>query len=209
MTADPKLDVLVVEDNSSYRAALASLIGSTTDMQCTTCPNAEEALRILEQRSFPVVVMDIDLPGLNGIQCTRVIREQWPATQVMMCTVFEDDDKIFRALEAGATGYVVKQAPIEELLDAIRQVHTGGSPMSAGIARKVVSTFHRHAPRAQEPLTQREQEVLGLIAEGLTVKEIADRTHVSSNTVRTHIRHIYEKLHVRSRVEAVNKLRQR
>ena len=107
---------------------------------------------------------------------------------------------------AGATGYVVKHAPIGELLDAIRQVHLGGSPMSAGIARKVVNTFHQPS-MAQEGLTQREQEVLSLIAEGLTVKEIADRTHVSNNTVRTHIRHIYEKLHVRSRVEAVNRLR--
>jgi DNA-binding NarL/FixJ family response regulator len=150
--------------------------------------------------------MDIDLPGMDGIQCTRLIKERWPAVQVMMCTVFEDDGKIFQALKAGATGYVVKQAPISELLDAIRQVHTGGSPMSASIARRVVSTFHQPAP-AQEGLTQREKEMLELIAEGLSVKEISERTSVSSSTVRTHIRHIYEKLQVRSRVEAVNKMR--
>jgi DNA-binding NarL/FixJ family response regulator len=196
----------LVEDNTSYREGLAMLVNTTPGMQALACANAEEALVQLTKAIWDVVVMDIDLPGMNGIQCTRVIKERWPAVQVLMCTVFEDDEKIFRALKAGATGYVVKQAPLGELLEAIGQVHHGGSPMSAGIARKVVGTFHQPTI-AQEALTQREQEVLQLIAEGLTVKEIADRAHVSNSTVRTHIRHIYEKLHVRSRVEAVNKLR--
>ena len=200
------LNVLLVEDNASFRQGLSMLIGTTTGMQCTACANATDALETLEQGTWHVVVMDIDLPGMDGIQCTRLIKERWPAVQVMMCTVFEDDGKIFQALKAGATGYVVKQAPISELLDAIRQVHTGGSPMSASIARRVVSTFHQPAP-AQEGLTQREKEMLELIAEGLSVQEISERTSVSSSTVRTHIRHIYEKLQVRSRVEAVNKMR--
>lgn len=200
------LNVLVVEDNASFRQNLCDLLGSTPDMRCTGCSTAMEALDLLEQGSWQVVVMDIDLPGMNGIQCTRLIKDRWPGVQVLMCTVFEDDDKIFRALKAGATGYVLKQAPIGELLDAVRQVHEGGSPMSAGIARKVVRTFHQPAP-VNEPLTQREHEILSFIAEGLSVKEIADRACVSTNTVRTHIRHIYDKLHVRSRVEAVNKIR--
>jgi DNA-binding NarL/FixJ family response regulator len=206
MTENEPLKVLLVEDNTSFRSALSKLIGKTADMHCTACRSAPEALMELEKGEQHVVVMDIDLPGMNGIQCTQQIKERWPQIQVLMCTVFEDDDKILSALKAGATGYVVKQAPIGELLEAIRDVHAGGSPMSAGIARKVVGTFHQ--PAAQHTtLTHREQEVLELIAEGLTVKEIADRASVSNNTVRTHIRHIYEKLQVRSRVEAVNKMR--
>jgi len=205
-TQSELLQVLLVEDNASFRSALTKLIGTTADMRCTACSSAQEGLDELERGTWHVVVMDIDLPGMNGIQCTRIVKERWPHVQVLMCTVFEDDDKILSALKAGATGYVVKQAPIGELLEAIRDVHAGGSPMSAGIARKVVGTFHQ--PAAQPTtLTHREQEVLELIAEGLTVKEIADRANVSNNTVRTHIRHIYEKLHVRSRVEAVNKMR--
>lgn len=206
MAQSGPLHVLLVEDNQSFRNALAKLIGTTADMVCTACSSAQEGLILLEQGTWHVVVMDIDLPGMNGIQCTRLVKEQWPHVQVLMCTVFEDDEKIFSALKAGATGYVVKQAPIGELLDAIRDVHAGGSPMSAGIARKVVGTFHQPAAQPNS-LTHREQEVLDLIAEGLTVKEIADRASVSNNTVRTHIRHIYEKLQVRSRVEAVNKMR--
>lgn len=198
--------VLLVEDNASFREGLALLIGTTPGMGVRACANAEEALVQMAKEPWDVVVMDIDLPGMNGIQCTRTIKDRWPGVQVLMCTVFEDDEKIFQALKAGATGYVVKQAPLGELLEAIGQVHNGGSPMSAGIARKVVGTFHQPMV-AQESLTQREQEMLQLIAEGLTVKEIADRAHVSNSTVRTHIRHIYEKLHVRSRVEAVNKMR--
>jgi DNA-binding NarL/FixJ family response regulator len=205
-TRTEAIRVLLVEDNASYREGLALLVNTTPGMKALACANAELALTELEKGAWDVVVMDIDLPGMNGIQCTRVIKERWPAVQVLMCTVFEDDEKIFQALKAGATGYVVKQAPLGELLEAIGQVHHGGSPMSAGIARKVVGTFHQPV-LAQEGLTHREQEVLQLIAEGLTVKEIADRAHVSNSTVRTHIRHIYEKLQVRSRVEAVNKLR--
>lgn len=206
MDTNEQLNVLLVEDNASFRNALAKLIATAPDMHCTACSSAQEGLQRLEKGVWHVVVMDIDLPGMNGIQCTRSIKERWPHLQVLMCTVFEDDDKIFSALKAGATGYVIKQAPIGELLDAIRQVHAGGSPMSAGIARKVVGTFHQ--PTSQPTLlTPREQEVLDLIAEGLTVKEIAERAGVSNNTVRTHIRNIYEKLQVRSRVEALNKVR--
>lgn len=206
MIMNEPLQVLLVEDNASYRNALAKLIGTTEDMSCISCGSCMEAFRQLENGNWQVVVMDIDLPGMNGIQGTQLIKERWPQVQVLMCTVFEDDDKIFSALKAGATGYVVKQAPIEELLEAIRNVHAGGSPMSAGIARKVVGTFHQPTPQ-HSALTNREQEILELIAEGLTVKEISERASVSNNTVRTHIRHIYEKLQVRSRVEAVNKMR--
>jgi DNA-binding NarL/FixJ family response regulator len=208
MGTSTPLNILLVEDNASFRRALSTLIDRTDDMRCTACGTCDEGLEQLENGSWDVVVMDIDLPGMNGIECTQLVKERWPQVQVLMCTVFEDDEKIFSALKAGATGYVVKHAPIEELLDAILQVHLGGSPMSAGIARKVVGTFHQPSSSSgTDPLSRREQEMLELIAEGLTAKEIAERTYVSINTVRTHIRHIYEKLQVRSRVEAVNKLR--
>ena len=200
------ISVLLVEDNASYRESLLMLVGSTPGMRCRAVADGTAALALIRDEEPDVVVMDIDLPGANGIELTRVIKAVHAKVQVLMCTVFEDDDKIFRALKAGATGYVVKRAPIRELLEAIEQVHAGGSPMSATIARKVVSTFHRNN-LAHEGLTQREQEVLDLIAEGLSVKEIAARTQVSGSTVRTHIRHIYEKLQVRSRVEALNKVR--
>jgi DNA-binding NarL/FixJ family response regulator len=206
MPMDTPIAVLLVEDHASYRQGLAMLVGSALNMRCVECASGEEALRLLEEEHIDVAVMDIDLPGMDGITCTRTLKERHTKVEVLMCTVFEDEERIFEALKAGANGYVVKQAPIRELLDAIEQVHMGGSPMSAGIARKVVSTFHR-ASKVQDELTPREVEILNLIAEGLSVKEIADRACVSNSTVRTHIRHIYEKLQVRSRVEAVNRMR--
>jgi DNA-binding NarL/FixJ family response regulator len=198
--------VLLVEDHETYRESLQLLVGSTPGMRCRAAGNAGEALALIADERPDVVVMDIDLPGTNGIDLTRAIKAAYPRVQVLMCTVFEDEEKIFKALKAGATGYIVKRAPIRELLEAIEQVHAGGSPMSAGIARKVVSTFHQPS-LSQEGLTTREQEVLERVAEGLSVKEIADRMQVSHSTVRTHIRHIYEKLQVHSRVEAVNRMR--
>lgn len=202
----PVLSVLHVEDNASFRQGLAMLLNSTKGMVCRSACDGAAALRMVEEEVPDVVVMDIDLPGMSGIELTRHLKAMHPTLQVLMCTVFEDDDKIFQALKAGATGYIVKQAPIRELLDAIEQVCAGGSPMSPGIARRVVSTFHQ-ATLAGACLTAREQAVIELIAEGLIVKEIGDRLGLSNSTVRTHIRHIYEKLQVHSRVEAVNKVR--
>ena len=201
------ISVVFVEDHDEYRHSLETLLNSSGEFVCTSFANAEDALKDIAIHQPEVVVMDINLPGMNGISCTRAIKERWPEVQVMMCTVYEDDDKIFDALKAGATGYVLKRAPIEELFDGIKQVLAGGSPMSAGIARKVVGSFQTVSLPQGEKLSERERQVIDLLADGLRMKEIADKLNLSVNTVRTHARHIYEKLHVQSRVEALNKAR--
>jgi DNA-binding NarL/FixJ family response regulator len=156
-----------------------------------------------------MVLMDINLPGMSGIECSRHIKEKHPKVLIMMCTVYEDDEKIFSALKAGASGYILKRASIEEIFDSIKLLLAGGSPMSATIARKVVESFmeKNSAPLDGEQLSERENEILDQLAMGLRIKEIADKLNISINTVRTHIRHIYEKLQVQTRVEALNKAR--
>ena len=151
--------------------------------------------------------MDINLPGINGVECARRLKPQLPATQIIMLTVYQNTEHIFNALAAGATGYMLKQTPPAELLAAIKEVHAGGSPMSSHIARKIVSSFQQVAPTtpASQSLSPREAEVLDLLAKGFLYKEIAEAMKVTYATVHTHIRHIYEKLHVRSRTEAVAK----
>ncbi len=201
------LNTLLIEDHDEYRNSLSTLLNTSGRFHCRTCSDAEQGLTAIAEVRPDVVLMDINLPGMSGIQCTKAIKDRWPEVQVMMCTVYEDDDKIFDALKAGATGYVIKRAPIEELFDAIDQVHAGGSPMSATIARKVVGSFQVRTEVNGEKLSEREMQVLDLLSEGLRMKEIADRLSLSTNTVRTHVRHIYEKLQVQSRTEALNKAR--
>lgn len=201
------IEVVLIEDHDEYRRSLQSLLQTSGEFRCTAFSEAEAALQKIEELKPDVVVMDINLPGMSGIAATRTIRDRWPKVQVMMCTVYEDDDKIFDALKAGATGYLLKRAPIEELFEGIRQVHIGGSPMTAGIARKVVSSFRVQQPADSDKLSERELQVLEHLSAGLRMKEIADRMNLSTNTIRTHVRHIYEKLQVQSRTEALNKMR--
>jgi DNA-binding NarL/FixJ family response regulator len=158
-----------------------------------------------------VVLMDIQLPKMSGVECVGKIKELLPAAQVIMVTVYEDPDTIFRALRAGASGYVLKRAPSESILGAVREVQRGGVPMSAEIARKVISYFHAQAAASKETekLTSREREVLDLVAQGFSNKEIAERIGVSVDAVLWHLKHIYQKLHVHSRSEAILKLRPR
>jgi DNA-binding NarL/FixJ family response regulator len=199
--------VSIVEDNSQVRASLAKLIDSSPGFRCVSkSGSAEEALKEIPALKPQVVLMDINLPGLNGVECTRQLKPQLPGTQIIMLTVYQNTEHIFNALAAGATGYMLKQTPPAELLAAIKDVHAGGSPMSGHIARKIVQSF-QHVPVANdsEKLSPREAEVLGLLAKGFLYKEIAEQMGVSYATVHTHIRHIYEKLHVRSRTEAVAK----
>jgi DNA-binding NarL/FixJ family response regulator len=207
-TSDRKVEVVLIEDHDDYRNSLEFFLNGNGRVNCRSFPDAETALRSLELFVPDLVIMDIHLPGMDGIACTRILRDRFSKLQVLICTVHEDDERIFNALRAGAAGYLLKRAPIDELIEAIRQVLTGGSPMSPAIARRVVSSFRpRKYTDDLNALSEREQEVLELLCEDWSSKEIGEKLFVSANTVRTHIRHIYEKLQVQSRVEAVNKVR--
>ncbi len=200
--------VAIVEDNEKIRDGLATLIDGSEGFLCSaTYGSAESALRQLPSYKPDVVLMDIQLPGMSGIECVEKLRERDPAVQVMMLTVYEDDEKVFKSLVAGATGYILKRTPPAELLEAIRELHEGGSPMSDQIARKVVEAFRELGKSSKdvENLTERELEILAMLARGYQDKEIADKFFLSVKTVRTHLRNIYQKLHVRSRTEAVLK----
>lgn len=200
-----RIDAIVIEDHDQFRNSLEFFLNGTGHVECRSFPDAEAALRYMEHKLPDIVIMDIRLPGMDGIECTRRICGKYPRVQVLICTVHEDDDLIFEALRAGAAGYLLKRSSIEDLLEAIRQVLAGGSPMSPAIARRVVSSFRPKKSDGLNALSEREQEVLDLLSTGMTAKEIGDKLFVSANTVRTHIRHIYEKLQVQTRVDAVNK----
>ena len=207
---DP-IRILVVDDHDDFRSRLCALLDSFEDIQCRAAADVGSSLRAMEASARDVVIMDINLDGAGsphgatGIDLTRTIKDRWPATQVLMCTVYEDDEKIFSALKAGATGYILKRAPLPELIEAVRQVHRGESPMTGSIARKVVSSFGVKPLENGERLSEREQQVLDLLSEGLKAKEIADKLFVSITTVRSHVRSIYEKLQVQNRVEMMRK----
>ena len=201
--------VSIVEDDARVRGTLGRLIDRSPGFCCVSQhPDGESALAELPQHRPAVVLMDINLPGINGVECVRRLKEVLPETQVVMLTVYEDTEVIYHALSAGATGYLLKQTPPEELLAAIQDVQRGGSPMTSHIARKVVASFQQPVavPAADEgKLSPREREVLDYLARGYLYKEIAEAIGISYDTVHTHIRRIYEKLHVRSRTEAVAK----
>jgi DNA-binding NarL/FixJ family response regulator len=205
------ITVAIVEDNSDIRHALEQIIETADGYQLVgSCINGEEALRKLPRMHPKVVLMDIDLGGITGIEVVRQMKTTHPDILFMMCTVYEDDEKIFQALSAGANGYVLKKTAPGKLLDAIRELFEGGSPMSSQIARKVVAAFqNKPVPQSAEEnlevLSKREKEILESLAKGLLYKEIADQLFISQETVRKHVYHIYEKLHVGNRVEAVNK----
>src|SRR5665213_392642 len=198
--------VSIVEDDAGVRSSLVKLINSSPGYRCVSQHStAENALDEIPKLKPDVTLMDINLPGINGVECVRKLKPLLPRTQTIMLTVYQNTEHIFNALAAGATGYLLKQTPPAELLAAIRSVHEGGSPMSSHIARKIVQSFQRPvkvAPEAQQ-LSQREAQVLDLLAKGFLYKEIAETMKLTYATVHTHIRHIYEKLHVRSRTEAV------
>jgi DNA-binding NarL/FixJ family response regulator len=203
------ITVSIVEDDAGVRDGLVRLLGRAKDFRCLGgYPSAEAALRELPAAPPDVVLMDINLPGMNGVECVRKLKVQAPSIQILMLTVYENPEQIFEALTAGATGYLLKQMPPAELLAALREVHRGGAPMSSQIARKVVQSFQIKVPAGQlAELTPREQEILERLAGGDLIKDIADQLGSSFDTVRTHIRRIYEKLHVHSRAQAVAQYR--
>ena len=203
-----RIKVSIVEDNRGTRESLQEILDRVPTLRCVGVhPNGEEALREIPKEQPDVVLMDINLPGMNGIECVARLKEQLPKTQVLMLTTYEESDLIFDSLRKGASGYLLKNMPPSELIQAIEQVQAGGSPMSMQIARKVVNHFQRiRTPQSDmERLTKREQEILALLAKGFLYKEIADQLTISLSTVRAHLHTVYEKLHVQSRTEAVVK----
>jgi DNA-binding NarL/FixJ family response regulator len=199
--------VAIVEDNATLRQYLVEFIGGTPGHRCVcACASAEEALVRIPAAGPHVVLMDIHLPGESGIACTARLRQKLPDLQVIMLTVYKDIKMIFQALKAGACGYVLKRSDEKEILEAIDEVRAGGAPMTSEVARMVVRSFLEPpgttGPADTDHLSARELEILALVAEGFSNKEIADRLHISNATVRTHLMHIYEKLHVRCRTEA-------
>jgi DNA-binding NarL/FixJ family response regulator len=206
------ITVCIVDDNRDLRNALEEIISMSEGYECTsTIGTAEEAIREIPFLKPDVVLMDINLGSEeSGIDCVRILKQQVPATNFMMCTVYEEDEKIFEALSAGASGYILKKTAPARLLEAIRELYQGGAPMSSQIARKVVAAFQNKTVSSEETallaqLSNREKEILEQLSKGLMYKEIAAALFISPETVRKHVYHIYEKLHVTNRIEAVNK----
>ncbi len=206
-------DIAIVEDNAALGAGLRKIVESASDFRCIgVWTSAEDALKKVDAFRPQVVLMDINLPGMSGIEATARIKQHLPDIQVIMVTVYRDHDQIFAALKAGACGYLLKRSTPDEVRQAIRDVRTGGAPMSAEIARRVVEAFHQPIKSATPvstdvKLSPRETGILEHLTKGLANKEIADRLDISVETVRVHLRRIYEKLHVHSRTEAAMKFR--
>jgi len=202
------IKVAIVEDDEDIRASLATLIRRAPDLKLTgEYPDAETALKEIPNRAPDVVLMDINLPGIKGVECVRRLRASLPAVQFLMLTVYEDSESLFNSLKAGASGYLLKRSGFTRLLEAIHDVHAGGSPMTPQLARRVVQYFSRPTQdnSSVARLTPGEKEFLDQLAKGYAYKEIADRMKISIDTVRSYVRAVYEKLHVHSRTEAVVK----
>ena len=207
-TAGRQTRVGIVEDNPGLRRSLMRLVNHAPGMSCAGAwPEGKSALAQLPALKPDVVLMDINMPGMSGIECTAQLKQLCPETQVIMVTVYEDAESVFHALQAGACGYMLKRASTAEILDAISEVRSGGAPMTSEIARKVVHAFLKPTtqPGTKVELSQREGEILQLLSQGFANKEIADKLDISYQTVKVHVKHIYEKLHVRSRAEALMK----
>lgn len=205
------ISVCIVDDNRELRNALEEIISMSEGYKCVgTIATADDAIRQIPLLKPDVVLMDINLGGLeSGIDCVRILKPRIPATNFMMCTVYEEDEKIFEALSAGASGYLLKKTTPSKMLDAIRELYEGGAPMSSQIARKVVAAFlnrpSSNGGNELNNLTNREREILELLSRGMMYKEIAGALNLANDTIRKHVYHVYEKLHVTNRVEAVNK----
>jgi len=204
------IGVSIVEDLPEIRHSLERLVKEQPDMLLlSSASNAEDAMPELKRAQPSIVIMDINMPGMNGIECIRKIKDECPATQFMIFTIYENDEKIFDALAAGASGYLLKKTPSEKILEAIKELYNGGSPMSTPIARKVINHFKETKNPGHENLTNKENEILTLLSKGFLYKEIAAKLSISVGTVTQHIHNIYEKLHVTNKTEAINKLQRR
>ncbi|TAE33406.1 MAG: DNA-binding response regulator [Candidatus Kapaibacterium sp.] len=209
------ISIAVVEDREQYRALMQRFVTSKADLQCLGIyASAEEALEQIPSQYTPdIILMDIDLPGISGTEAVRILRQIAPTVEIVMLTIFEDNENVFEALRSGATGYILKTSDAQEVYEAIITLKNGGSPMSDGIARKVVQFFHKVPQKSPLPeagqeynLTNREQEILHLLVKGYRYKEIADKIFLSPETIRKHIHNIYKKMEVHTRIDAINKL---
>jgi DNA-binding NarL/FixJ family response regulator len=203
------ISIAIIEDLEEIREGLKNYIDSDNELIVAgAVSSAEEAMLVLPRLQPDIAIMDINLPDMNGIRCISAIKDDCPATQFMMFTIYENDDKIFQALQAGASGYLLKNTEPSQILEAIKELHQGGSPMSPNIARKLVNLFREKnvSTVSSTLLGKRENDVLELLSQGLLYKEIADRLSLAVGTVRQHIHNIYEKLHVHNRTEALNKV---
>lgn len=213
MSTPPFIKVSLVEDNTKLRESLAIMIDGAGGFRCISAhSSAEEALREIPSKKPDVVLMDINLVKMSGVECVQKLKAVAPGIKIIMHTVYEDGEQLFKSLRAGASGYLLKRTSPGKLLEAITEVHAGGSPMTSQIARMVVEHFHQSSASASsedEKLTEREQEILQHLAKGFRNKELADMMGISIVTVRTHLRNIYDKLHVSSRTEAVIKFLQK
>jgi DNA-binding NarL/FixJ family response regulator len=204
-----EIKVVIIEDNNDIRNSLSILINGSSGFSCLqTFENAEDAIIGIPGLNPDVAIVDVHLPKGTGIDAIGILKPLCPTTQFMIFTIFEDEETVFNALKAGASGYLLKNTPPDKILASIADIHQGGSPMSGQIARKVLQSFVKQSPNAMQlsSLTQRENEILNYLAKGYRYKEIASKLFISTETVRTHIRNIYEKLQVESRTEALNKL---
>jgi DNA-binding NarL/FixJ family response regulator len=202
------ITLAIVEDLDEVREGLKQFISLNPEfVVLDTYKTAEEAAYEIPKQKPDIVIMDISLPGMNGIECIRQIKNKVPQTQFMMFTVYENDEKVFEALKAGASGYLLKNTGLMQMIEALKELYNGGSPMSSNIARKLVTVFRGQDTNAApvEALSNRENEILQLLSKGLLYKEIAEQLSISTGTVRQHIHKIYEKLHVQNRTEAINK----
>jgi DNA-binding NarL/FixJ family response regulator len=203
------IKVGIIEDNNTLRNSLTHLFNHTENMQCVvSLNNLLHVISEVKKAAPDIILMDIGLPNISGIEGVKMVKENFPDIQVMMFTVFEDDEKIFDAIRLGASGYLLKKTPPEEITEAVRELYNGGAPMSASIARKVIKSFHVQPANSvkEYQLTPREKEILYALVDGLSYKKIADKFIVSISTIRTHICNIYHKLHVNSKAEAVAKV---
>lgn len=201
------IKVAIAEDIDDIRNGLHLIINNTDGFECNcVCSNGNEAIEKIPACQPDVVLMDINMPGINGVEAVRILKSKLPTTQFMMCTVYDEDEHVFESLKAGATGYILKKTPPARLLEAIQEIFQGGSPMSSTIARKVMTSFsNKQVRQPVDDLTAREREILQQLGRGLQYKNIAANLSLSTETIRTHIRNIYEKLQVHTKEEALRK----
>ncbi len=204
-----EIRVAIFEDNKTLRESLQQLVNSQEDMYCTGAfADANKLVRNMQSANPEVVMMDINMPGTSGIEAVQIIKEKFPQVQILMQTVFEENDKIFAAICAGASGYMLKKTPPQKMIEAIHETYLGGAPMTASVAVKVLQMFRVQSNETKKEfidLSEREKEILALLVKGKSYKTIASECFISIDTVSTHVRHIYEKLHVHSKSEAVAK----